>query len=104
MSRLGQTVKVRGGGGEGPWWVNEDGAAITLDVVAGDYFILFGDAAVGDGDYDHDRCLLTTLGDGNQRRMLAMTTGSFTISANSERLLMLHKITSTIYGRWVPGS
>ena len=84
------------GGGEGPWWVNENSpSGITLDVTVGEYYILFGNIDSYSGPV-----LVTVLGSGDPyiRRVLAIDTGAVTfVPDTAEALIMLHKITGTVH-------
>ena len=77
-------------GGEGPWWVGESGS-ITFDAIADAYYIVFGDIATYSGDI-----ILTVLGSTDQRRLFANSSGSVTLTAPIEEMLMLHKLAGTI--------
>lgn len=83
-------IRVPSGGGEGPWWVGESGT-ITLDTVAGEYYILFGNL---DSYSSTGNVIVTTLE--GAYRVLVTESGSSTFTAVSEAILMLHKLAGTI--------
>lgn len=52
MSRLGQTVKIRGAGdGEGPWWASdsEGGGTATIDGMTGEHLVLWANGILDGG-------------------------------------------------------
>jgi hypothetical protein len=82
-------VRVTAGGSEGPWWIAE---AITMpvDVMTGDWYILFGPLQVSTGPV-----YVTTVTAGAIYLVDATGTGEATFHAD-EATLVLHKLGGTI--------
>jgi hypothetical protein len=96
VSRIGQVVHVRGGGGEGQWYVdgntNCGGVAGTISFTAipGDVWMLFGNL----GSYTGDLADNVALHTGTSLIVIGPTGGAVSFTAVVEFRLVMHLTTA----------
>lgn len=100
MSPLGQVLKPRGGGGEGPWYSSNACGFVDIDVLDGQQFVVWGRNGGGGGPDVTGPAVISTIVNSDPGIFLVEATGDGTIEISDDSCafgeLLVHRLPDPI--------